>query len=42
MIHLILRMIRAGNLMGNSWDYILNRISFGRFGLTARDRLAST
>jgi len=37
MIHAILRMIRAGNLMGNTWDYFLNRISFGRLGLTARD-----
>ncbi|MGD0727730.1 MAG: carboxymuconolactone decarboxylase family protein [Spirochaetia bacterium] len=41
MIHAILRMIRAGNLMGNTWDYFLNRISFGRFGLTAKDRRAS-
>jgi AhpD family alkylhydroperoxidase len=38
MIHAILRMIRAGNLMGNTWDYFLNRISFGRLGLTAKDR----
>ena len=37
MIHAVLRMIRAGNLMGNTWDYFLNRISFGRLGLTARD-----
>ena len=37
MIHAILRMIRAGNLMGNTWDYFLNRISCGRLGLTARD-----
>jgi AhpD family alkylhydroperoxidase len=37
MIHAILRMIRAGNLMGNTWDYFLYRISFGRIGLTARD-----
>jgi len=29
-IHLTLRMIRMGNLMGNSWDYLLHRISFGR------------
>jgi AhpD family alkylhydroperoxidase len=27
-IHLILRMIRLGNLLGNSWDYLLYRISF--------------
>jgi AhpD family alkylhydroperoxidase len=37
LIHAILRMIRAGNLMGNTWDYFLYRISFGRIGLTARD-----
>ncbi len=40
MIHVILRMIRAGNLMGNTWDYFLNRISFGCLGLTARDKRA--
>jgi AhpD family alkylhydroperoxidase len=32
-IHLILRMIRVGNLSGNLWDFILYRISFGRWGL---------
>ncbi len=37
MIHAVLRMIRAGNLMGNTLDYFLNRLSFGRLGLTARD-----
>ncbi len=37
MIHVILRMIRAGDLMGNTWDYILNRICLGRLGLTAKD-----
>jgi AhpD family alkylhydroperoxidase len=37
MIHAILRMIRAGNLLGNTWDCILNRATFGRLGLTARD-----
>ncbi len=37
MITVILRMIRAGNLMGNTLDWLLNRISFGRLGLTARD-----
>ena len=41
MIHAILRMIRAGNLMGNTWDYFLNRISLDRLGLTARDRQPS-
>jgi len=31
-IHLILRMIRITNLLGNSWDYLIYRISFGRKG----------
>ena len=31
-IHLILRMIRVGNLMGNTWDYILHMVSFGQWG----------
>jgi AhpD family alkylhydroperoxidase len=31
-VHLILRMIRTGNLLGNSWDYLIYRISFGRKG----------
>ena len=31
-IHLMLQMIRGGNLMGNSWDYFLYCISFGRWG----------
>ena len=31
-IHLMLQMIRGGNLMGNSWDYVLHRLSFGRLG----------
>mgnify|MGYP005626470057 CR=1 FL=1 len=29
-IHLLLRMIRLGNLMGNTWDYFIYRITFGR------------
>jgi hypothetical protein len=29
-IHLALRIIRFGNLMGNSWDYLLYILSFGR------------
>jgi AhpD family alkylhydroperoxidase len=32
-IELALRMIRMGNLLGNTWDYILYRISFGRWGV---------
>jgi AhpD family alkylhydroperoxidase len=31
-IELVLRMIRTGNLLGNTWDYVLYRISFGRWG----------
>jgi AhpD family alkylhydroperoxidase len=30
-IHLVLRMIRLGNLAGNSLDYLLYRISFGKW-----------
>lgn len=30
-IQLMLRMIRLGNLVGNSWDYLLYRISFGKW-----------
>ncbi len=32
MMELGLRMIRAGNLLGNTFDYLLYRISFGRWG----------
>ena len=32
-IAVILHMIRVGNLSGNLWDYILYRVSFGRWGL---------
>jgi AhpD family alkylhydroperoxidase len=31
-IHLILRMIRMANLLGNSWDYLIYRMSLGRRG----------
>jgi AhpD family alkylhydroperoxidase len=31
-IHLILRMIRTANLLGNSFDFILYRMSFGKWG----------
>lgn len=31
-INLVLRMIRIGNLTGNTWDYLLYRASFGRLG----------
>ena len=33
-IHLILRLIRLGNLLGNSWDYLLFRLSFGKWRAT--------
>ncbi len=32
-IELALQMIRAGNLLGNTLDYVLYRISFGRWGV---------
>jgi AhpD family alkylhydroperoxidase len=32
MMELALRMIRAGNLSGNTFDYLLHRVSFGRLG----------
>ena len=32
-IESVLRMIRVGNLLGNTADYILYRLSFGRLGL---------
>ncbi len=31
-IELLLRMIRMGNLLGNTWDFILFKISFGHWG----------
>ena len=31
-MEIAMRMIRMGNLMGNTWDYILYRVSFGRWG----------
>jgi AhpD family alkylhydroperoxidase len=31
-MHLAMRMIRMGNLIGNTWDYFLFRISFGHWG----------
>lgn len=32
LMELAMRMIRSGNLLGNTFDYLLNRISFGRWG----------
>lgn len=34
-IRVVLRMIRVGNLLGNSADYLLYRLTLGRFGLRA-------
>ncbi len=31
-IHVVLRMIRMGNLTGNTWDRLVSRLSFGRLG----------
>jgi AhpD family alkylhydroperoxidase len=31
-ISMVLRMIRMGNLLGNTWDYILFKISLGNWG----------
>ena len=31
-MELALRMIRMGNLVGNTWDYVVYRVSFGRWG----------
>jgi AhpD family alkylhydroperoxidase len=32
-INILLRMIWMGNLLGNTWDYILFKISFGKLGV---------
>ncbi|MCE9612869.1 MAG: carboxymuconolactone decarboxylase family protein [Lentisphaerae bacterium] len=37
-IHIILHLIRMGNLLGNLWENGLFRLSFGRFGLSQRAR----
>jgi len=31
-INMVLRMISMGNLLGNTWDYILFKVSFGKLG----------
>ena len=31
-IEIVLRMIRVGNLLGNTLDYVLHRLTFGRLG----------
>lgn len=33
-IEIYMRMMRIGNLVGNSWDHVLHKISFGRWGST--------
>jgi AhpD family alkylhydroperoxidase len=40
-IELALRTIRIGNLAGNTWDYLLYRVSFGRWGNAAPSERAS-
>ena len=37
-IETVLHMIRTGNLLGNTGDYWLYRLSFGRWGLAGEDR----
>lgn len=36
-IEMMLRLVRIGSLTGNSFDYVLSRISRGRWGLTEAD-----
>jgi len=36
-IHVVLRMIRMGNLSGNLLDYIFYKLSFGKHGTTEKD-----
>ena len=33
LLELAMKMIRMGNLLGNTWDYILFKISFGKLGM---------
>jgi len=32
LLELAMKMIRMGNLLGNTWDFLLFRISFGKLG----------
>jgi AhpD family alkylhydroperoxidase len=41
-IQIILRMIRMGNLLGNTGDYWLYHLSFGRWGLLPKERSRAT
>ena len=34
----VLRMIRTGNLAGNTWDYLLFRLSNGRWGMLEQEK----
>jgi AhpD family alkylhydroperoxidase len=38
-IELSMRLIRMGNLTGNTWDYLLYRVTLGHCGQTRRERL---
>jgi len=40
-IETVLRMIRTGNLLGNSADWLLSKLSGGRWGHTATERSAA-
>ena len=31
-MEILLRMIRVANLLGNTWDYLMHRVSFSRWG----------
>ena len=39
-IETVLHMIRMGNLLGNTADYWLSNLSFGRWGLTEQDKVS--
>ena len=41
-IKIILRMIRVGNLLGNTGDYWLYRLSFGRWGLLPEEKIKTS
>ena len=40
-IETVLRMIRIGNLSGNTADYLLYRLSWGRWGISEREQQAA-
>lgn len=39
-IELAMRMIRVGNLLGNTWDYLIYKCSGGRWGDRSAPRAA--